>query len=144
VTNINQGYGARGPQWGVMNSAGSWLAIGLNRVSTTSWNAKYSLTESDALTWMWGAFVRQSGWNKWEFDLSRRGTCNITLNDDSAKSIVYNFRWPWDSVTTGFNRLFFKGETSGPETLAVDSVMYTRYYPYEASERKRCILRRSY
>lgn len=120
-----------GYQIGFMNAAGSWIALGMNRRSTDAWNKKLTMTESDDLEYIWktGAFNRTSGWSTWILDYSRSGTFNITrIGNDTTKAIAYNFRWPWDSVTTGFNRLFFKGEgATGPETLIVDSVTFTRY-----------------
>lgn len=114
-----------GPHWGVMNKDGSWICIGINRHSKNKWNSNYGLTESDDLKWTYPLFHRKPGWNKWFFDISREGTLNITMND-TTKSVIYNFRWPWDKVTTGFNRIFFKGEsTGGPETLYIDDISVT-------------------
>ena len=111
-----------GPHWGLMNKDGSWICMGINRHSKNKWNNNYGLTESDDLKWTYPLFHRKPGWNKWVFDMSREGTFNITMND-TTKSVIYNFRWPWDKVTNGFNRIFFKGEsTGGPESLYVDDI----------------------
>jgi len=123
--------GHTGPRWGIVQSDGTALAVGILYASYLAGDEGYTASATDGAAWFeklfWLAVERKpTGWHQWTFDFDADKRLLKILRDGKDVPTDESHWKPAESGITGFNAITIWGDGADKgQTLWVADVTYT-------------------